>query len=204
MECFLVVDMQNDFMPGGPLGVPGADRIVPVINSLMNKFSLVIVTHDWHPYDHMSFVTSHPGRKVGEIINVKGVEQILWPVHCVRNTHGAELVTGLNKTTIESYFYKGTDKWIDSYSAFFDNARRKSTGLGEYLQSRNVREIAIAGVATDYCVLYTAVDALDLGFSVTIIEDACCGINLDPDDVKEAFATMKEKGAKIVSSKDII
>jgi nicotinamidase/pyrazinamidase len=204
MKAFLVVDMQHDFMPGGALGIAGADAIVPLINRLMEKFSLVVATLDWHPPDHVSFAINHPGKKVGDIVKVKGLEQILWPVHCVRNTHGAELVAGLKKEPIASFFYKGTDRSIDSYSAFFDNARLKSTGLSEYLKSRNVKEIVIAGVATDYCVLYSTLDALESGFSVTVVEDACRGIDREKDDVKKALGTMQEKGAKIISSEELL
>lgn len=203
MKILLVVDMQNDFMPGGALGVREGNEIIPIINKAINKFPLVLATQDWHPRDHVSFAANHPGKKVGEIIDVEGIPQILWPVHCVRQTHGAELVAGLHKEPIASIFYKGTDKWIDSYSAFFDNARKKATGLEEYLRSRNIHDIYIAGVATDYCVLYSAIDALDLGFSVKIIQDACRGINLKPDDVKEAIQAMEQKGAKIITSKEL-
>ncbi len=200
MKTLIIVDLQNDFMPGGSLGVPEADLIVPLINKIMPHFSLVLATQDWHPADHVSFATNHPGKKPGDVIEVKGISQILWPVHCVRNTKGAELVKGLNKEKIESIFYKGTDKWIDSYSAFFDNARRKSTGLYDYLHSRGIKEIHIVGVATDYCVLYSTLDALDLGLSVTVISDACRGINLYPGDVEEAFSKMMGKGARVLTS----
>lgn len=203
MSVLLIVDMQNDFMPGGALGVPGASECVPIINQLMERFELVLATQDWHPHDHMSFVTTHPGKKVGDIVVVEGVAQILWPVHCVRNTHGSELVPDLNKDPIESIFYKGTDKKYDSYSAFFDNARRKSTGLADYLQSRNVKKVVIAGVATEYCVLYTAIDAIDLGFKVAVVEDACRGIYLNPEDVNDALEIMRDKGVQFLSSKDI-
>jgi len=204
MKALIIVDLQNDFMPGGALGVPNGDQIIPLINALMPHFSLVLATQDWHPPDHVSFAAQHPGKKVGDIIDAKGIPQILWPTHCVRNTHGAELVSSLNKESIESVFYKGTDKWIDSYSAFFDNARRRSTGLGEYLQTRKIKDITIAGLATDYCVLYSTIDALDLGLSVTVVEDACRGINLQPSDVKDAFAEMKEKGAHLILSNEIL
>ncbi len=192
-RTLLIVDLQNDFMPGGPLGVPGADQIIPVINQFLPKFSVVLASQDWHPIDHVSFAANHPGKKPGDIVEAQGIEQILWPVHCVRNTKGAELVAGLNRDKIESNFYKGTDKWIDSYSAFFDNARRKSTGLFDYLKSREIKEIYICGVATDYCVLYSTIDALDLGLSVFVITDACRGIDLFPGDSESAFASMVRK-----------
>ncbi|MBI2743566.1 MAG: bifunctional nicotinamidase/pyrazinamidase [Chlamydiales bacterium] len=201
MRALLIVDMQNDFMPKGPLAVPNADRTVSLINSLMPKFSLVIATQDCHPADHVSFAQNHPGRKPGEMIKVRGIEQILWPVHCVQKTLGAELTKDLDRSRIETIFYKGTDKWIDSYSAFFDNARKRSTGLFDFLKLKGVTELFVCGVATDYCVLYSVIDALDLGLSVTVITDACSGIDLSPGDVDAAYATMSEKGAHLVTSK---
>lgn len=200
MKTLVIVDLQNDFMPGGALGVPAADEIVPIVNTLMPHFSLVLATQDWHPPDHVSFVANHPGKQAGDKIEVKGISQILWPVHCVQNTKGAELVPQLHTEKIESIFYKGTDRLIDSYSAFFDNAHRKSTGLYDYLKTRGVKEIHIAGVATDYCVLYSVLDALELGLSVTVITDACRGIDLNPGDVESALEKMVAKGAKITSS----
>ncbi len=200
MKTLLLVDLQNDFMPGGPLGVPEADKIIPLINNILPKFSLVVATQDWHPADHASFASNHPGKKPGDLVEVQGIEQILWPTHCVRSTKGAELVAGLRKEMIANIFYKGTDKSIDSYSAFFDNARRKSTGLFDYLKSNGVKEIYICGVATDYCVLYTTIDALDLGLSVFVISDACRGIDLYPGDCESAFASMVQKGAKLIPS----
>lgn len=195
--------MQNDFMPGGTLAVPNADKIVPVINQLMPHFSLVVATQDWHPQDHVSFAPNHSEKKPGDVVDIKGIPQILWPVHCVRNTRGAELVSTLDKDKIESLFYKGTNKWVDSYSAFFDNARQKSTGLHDYLVSRVVKEIYICGVATEYCVLYSVLDALELGWEVHVIVDACKGINLRSGDVDAALETMRSRGAKLTTSKAI-
>jgi nicotinamidase/pyrazinamidase len=200
MTALLIVDMQNDFMPGGTLAVPGADACVPIINRLMSECDLVLATQDWHPADHLSFAPNHPGKKVGDIVMVEGTAQILWPEHCVRNSHGAALVADLDQASISSIFYKGSDKHFDSYSAFFDNARRKSTGLADYLRSRRVKKIMVAGVAIDYCVLYTVIDAIDLGFKVTVVEDACRGINLQTGDVEQAFATMKALGAELIRS----
>ena len=198
MKTLLIVDMQNDFMPGGALAVPEGDALIPVINALIPQFSLVVATQDWHPEDHASFAANHPGKHPGDIVKVKGIDQILWPVHCVRNTLGAALVAGLDKEKIDVVFYKGTDKWIDSYSAFFDNQHGMSTGLGEYLKSHSVQELTIVGVATDYCVLYSAMDAVDLGFSVTVIQSACRGINLKSTDVENSFHAMAAKGVRLL------
>lgn len=202
MKALIIVDMENDFMPDGALGVKKADEIIPIINNLIPKFPLVVSVQDLHPPDHCSFAATHPGKKIGDVVDVKGVKQILWPVHCVRDTSGAELISSLNKGKISSHFYKGTDKWIDGYSAFFDNAHKKSTGLGEYLKSKSMKDIYLVGLATDYCILYSALDAIDLGFKVYVVRDACRPINLYPKDEEKAFAAMAAKGAKIIASGD--
>jgi nicotinamidase/pyrazinamidase len=200
MKALVIVDMQNDFMPGGALGVSGADRLIPIINALIPNFPLVVASQDWHPSDHISFASIHPGAKPGDQIPVEGGMQVLWPDHCVRDTFGAKLVKGLNQSQIAAYFHKGTDQNIDSYSAFFDNARRKSTGLGDYLRERGVTDVYLVGVATDYCVLYSAFDAIDLGFQVHVIVDACRSINLDPKDEERALASIAAKGGEVISS----
>lgn len=204
MKALIVVDMQKDFMPEGALGVPGADRIVPLLNSLMEKFPLVLATKDWHPPDHMSFAANHPGKKVGDVVEVQGISQILWPIHCVRNTEGSEFSEGLISDLFVSVFYKGTDKWIDSYSAFFDNAHKRSTGLADFLQSRGVKEVYLAGVALDYCVLYSALDAVEMGFSTFILYDACRSIKLHPKDEEMALAAMSAKGVQIITSDEVL
>lgn len=200
MKTLLIVDLQNDFMPGGALGVPQADQIAPLVNQIMPKFDLIIATQDWHPRDHVSFAENHPGKKPGDRIEVEGLQQILWPVHCVEHTRGADFVPTLHRETVKNIFYKGIDRLIDSYSAFFDNAHQKSTGLCDFLKARGVTELYICGVATDYCVLYSAIDALNLGFAVYILTDACRGIDRVPGDIETAFKTMEAKGAKMTSS----
>ncbi|NGX38611.1 MAG: Peroxyureidoacrylate/ureidoacrylate amidohydrolase RutB [Chlamydiae bacterium] len=178
MKVLIVVDMQNDFMPGGALGVAGADALVPIINELMKNFSIVVAVKDWHPKGHASFA--------------------IWPPHCVQETKGAEFVPGLNVDRFEKVFHKGTDLEIDSYSAFFDNAKARKTGLEEYLKSHQIDAITLVGMATDYCILYSAQDAVKLGFDVTVISDACRAINREPDDEKKAFDSMKSIGAKVI------
>lgn len=197
MSALIIVDMQNDFMPGGSLAVPKANEIVPLINAHMNAFPLVVATQDWHPLDHVSFISNHPGRHLKEEIVVEGTIQLLWPVHCVKNTWGSELVSSLHKEGISAFFYKGTDPQIDSYSAFFDNAHKRSTGLAEYLKSRAISKVYFAGVATDYCVLYSALDALQLGLEVVVLKEACRGINLHPQDVEKGLKRIEEAGGKI-------
>ena len=203
MNCLLIVDIQNDFLPGGALAVPEGDAVIPVINRLQDRFDLVLATQDWHPPDHGSFAASHPGHKVGDVIELDGVPQILWPVHCIQNSPGAQFSTALDTTRLARVFRKGVDRKIDSYSTFFDNAKRRSTGLADYLREQNVQEIFICGLATDYCVRFSALDALELSFPVTVVEDACRGVNLQPDDSLNALRELRKAGAKIQSSSEL-
>jgi nicotinamidase/pyrazinamidase len=197
VKTLLIVDLQCDFLPGGALAVPQGDRIVPVINRLMSEFQLVLATKDWHPSDHASFASQHPGRKIGDVIPLEGVEQILWPDHCVQETPGAEFAPGLDVRAIERTFFKGIDRKIDSYSAFFDNAHRRSTGLDDYLKDSGVIELAIVGLATDYCVQFTAIDAIELGYQVRVLAAGCRAVNLKPDDGRQALQVMRQAGAEI-------
>lgn len=199
MEALILVDVQYDFMPDGALGVKKADEVIPIINGFIGAFSLVIASQDWHPENHVSFAKTH-GKEVGEKVKVDGIEQILWPVHSVQHTHGAALVKELNKDRIHKYFHKGDDPGIDSYSAFFDNEHLRETGLDEFLREKNVTKIFLAGLTTEYCVLYTAMDGLDLGYEVAVILDACRGVNLDPNDEKHAVEKMRKAGVEIVHS----
>ncbi len=197
-SALIIVDMQNDFMPWGALPVKDANLIISIILKLAEHFNHIIATQDWHPEDHISFALNH-GKKPGEIIEVHHEKQVLWPAHCVQNTLGADLAPPLKKLKIEKIFYKGSNSFIDSYSAFFDNAKKKSTGLGEFLRSTKIKELFFAGVATDYCVKYSVLDAIELGFSVSVIKNACKGINLQPGDEEKAFEEMKAAGAKLVN-----
>ncbi len=203
MDALILVDLQNDFVPGGALPVKDGDKVIPVANSVQPHFELVVATRDWHPANHGSFAANHPGKKPGDIIELNGLQQILWPVHCVQNSHGAEFVAGLETAHISKIFFKGTDPGIDSYSALYDNAHRKSTGLGEYLRDQGVDTVYVLGLATDYCVKFTVLDALAEGFSVRLIEDGCRGVNLSPDDSTKAIAEMREAGAEIITSKEL-
>jgi nicotinamidase/pyrazinamidase len=199
MKAFVVVDVQNDFAPWGALPVPGGDQVVPVINRLQQQMSLVIATQDWHPKNHSSFA-SNQGRKPGEIVSINGRDQILWPDHCVQDTKGAAFIPGLNTTAFQRVFRKGVNPDVDSYSGFFDNDRRTETGLGRYLRDRSVTEVFIAGLATDYCVKYTAMDAGRLGFRTHVIEDACRGVELNNGDIDAALSEMTQAGIAIVKS----
>ncbi len=200
MKALIITDVQNDFCPGGALAVPEGDRIVPLVNRLQGRFELVLATQDWHPANHGSFAANHPGRTVGEVIDLNGLPQILWPVHCVQNTPGADFHPALDRRRIDRVFRKGTAAEIDSYSVFFDNGHRKSTGLGEYLKQQGVDEVYICGLTTDYCVKYSALDAAELGFKTHVIQDACRGVNLHPGDVEKAIEHMKTKGVAVLSS----
>lgn len=202
--ALIIVDLQNDFLPGGALAVKEGDKIVPLIDELLNqKFDAKVATKDWHPRDHASFAPNH-GKKPGDVIMLEGIEQILWPVHCVQGSKGSEFAPGWDTKKIEKIFYKGIDKTIDSYSTFFDNGHRRATGLADYLKSKKISDIYIAGLATDYCVKYSALDALHLGFNTNIITDACRGVNLKPSDTEQALKEMQEAGAHLVSLQEAI
>ena len=203
-KALVLVDIQNDFIPGGALAVPEGDRIVPICNELSRAFDLVIATQDWHPASHGSFAANHLGHKIGDVIDLHGLQQILWPVHCVQNTPGAAFVPALDTSRFDRVFQKGTDPNIDSYSGFFDNGHSKATGLGDYLKSRNVSDIYVCGLATDYCVKYTALDARGLGFNVWLIEDASRGVNLKPGDVNAAINEMRRAGVRVCGSSNVI
>lgn len=204
MDALVITDVQNDFCPGGALAVPGGDEIVPIANRLMPRFDLVVATQDWHPAEHASFAANHPGRQVGEIIEVEGLSQILWPVHCVQKTPGAELHPGLDRGGVHHYVFKGTGPAIDSYSAFFDNSRRRSTGLGGYLRQQGVSEVYVCGLATDYCVKFTALDAAELGFRTWLVRDASRGIDLKAGDIARAIGEMQSHGIRVVDSAELL
>jgi nicotinamidase/pyrazinamidase len=185
MDALILVDIQNDFCPGGSLAVREGDRVVPVANELQKKFELVVATKDWHPPNHSSF-------------------ESLWPPHCVQGTAGAEFVAGLDTTRLAHVFLKGTDAEVDSYSGFYDNEHRRSTGLGEWLRARGVTRVTVAGLATDYCVKFTALDALRLGFETTVVEDACRGVEVNAGDTARAVEEMRAAGARVVQSREIL
>jgi nicotinamidase/pyrazinamidase len=203
MKALIVVDVQYDFLPGGALAVPDGDQVIPVINELMPQFDLVVATQDWHPTGHGSFASSHPGKKPGDVTDLNGLKQVLWPDHCVQGTQGAELSDNLDRKEIRKIFRKGTDPGIDSYSGFFDNGHRKSTGLSDYLKSLEVNEVYIAGLAADYCVKFTALDAVQENFRTHLFIDATRAVNLQADDFEKAIQAMKEKGVDILKSPDI-
>jgi len=200
MRALILVDIQNDFCTGGALAVADGEAVVPLANQLMATADLVVATQDWHPADHGSFAINHPGRKPFELGDLAGLPQVLWPAHCVQWTGGAQFHPGLDTRRIDRAFAKGTDPTIDSYSGFFDNGRRKATGLGDWLIAKGVDEVMICGLATDYCVKATAVDAVQLGFRTLLAAPACRGVGLQAGDVPAALQAMRDAGVVIHGS----
>ncbi len=178
-SALIVIDVQNDFCPGGALAVPEGDQIVPGINALMDDFDTVVLTQDWHPAGHSSFASSHDGKAPYELIDMPYGPQVLWPDHCVLGSAGSDLHTNLDVTRANVIIRKGTNPAIDSYSAFFENDQETPTGLEGYLKTLGVTEITMVGLATDFCVQFSALDAARLGFKVTVREDLCRAIDLD-------------------------
>lgn len=198
MKVLLLIDIQNDFLPGGRLAVPEGDAIIPLVNALQPQFELVVATQDWHPAGHQSFASSHPGRAPFDQIDLHGRPQVLWPDHCLQASAGAELSPALDEHRIEAIFRKGTNPEIDSYSAFFDNDHRKSTGLTAYLRGRQVSAVYLAGLAGDFCVYYSALDALAAGFPTFIITDATRAISAE--GYRAALADLQRQGVHLVTS----
>lgn len=184
MNALILVDIQNDFCPGGALAVKEGDQIVPIVNKLQRLFPLVVATKDWHTADHSSFA--------------------IWPPHCVQDSSGAEFVEGLDTKRIAHVFLKGADQAIDSYSGFFDNEHLRATGLGDYLKDEGVTQVTIAGLATDYCVKFTALDAVQSGFKTSVVLDATRGVEVSPGDTARAVEEMKNAGVRVVQSEEVL
>lgn len=202
--ALLLVDIQNDFLPGGALAVADGDAVVPVANRLMSAFDHVIATQDWHPPQHKSFAVEHVGKQPFDTVDLDGLEQILWPVHCVQGTPGAGFASGLDIAPIDAVVRKGSDARIDSYSAFYDNGHRKATGLTELLREQGVDGVAVMGLAADVCVAYTVHDALAAGFKVWLVQDGVRGVNMQPDDTQRAITAMGAAGAIITDSQTLL
>lgn len=201
MKTLLLIDVQNDFMPGGSLAVKDGHAIVPIINRLQPHFEHVIASQDWHPPSHLSFVRNHQGRQVFEEIELNGLPQTLWPAHCVQATDGAKLHADLDTAQIAAIFRKGTDPEIDSYSTFYDNGHRKSTGLTGYLNELSVKTLYFCGLAADFCVYFSIQDALKAGFECVLIEDATRAI--DADNYQNLRQKLQAEGVKLISSQEI-
>lgn len=202
MKALVIIDVQNDFMPGGSLEVPEGDLIVPVINGIQEKFDLITITQDWHPQNHVSFASNHPEERPFNKIDVLGENQILWPDHCVQGTRGASFHPALETDGASAIFRKGMNPSVDSYSGFYDNRHQISTGLSGYLKDKKITELYFCGLAADICVYYSIIDALNEGFSSTLIEDASRPLN------NETFPFIKQdlitRGARIINSEEII
>ncbi|MCO4770659.1 MAG: bifunctional nicotinamidase/pyrazinamidase [Deltaproteobacteria bacterium] len=199
MDALIVVDLQNDFMDDGALPVDGAYDVVPLANEAMSRFDIVVATQDWHPPNHGSFADNHEGVQPGEVFELDGLDQVAWPAHCVQGDAGSEFVNGVHTDRFDAVFRKGTDPRVDSYSGFYDNGRRKSTGLTEWLRERGVARVCVLGVATDYCVKFTALDAASEGFATTLLLDGCAGVDMTPGDVDRAVDEMRAAGVSIGS-----
>lgn len=202
MNALLIVDLQNDFCPGGALAVPEGDAIVPVVNKLIDRFDIIIQTQDWHPPGHSSFASSHDGKNPYNTVELKYGTQVLWPDHCVQGTKGAEFHPGLKTNKTQVIIRKGFRNEIDSYSTFFENDQKTNTGLTGYLRERGITDLYTVGLATDFCVKWSILDGIDEGFNMYIIKDAVQGIDLD-GSLDAAWAEIKEKGATILTSDQV-
>lgn len=196
-RCLIIVDVQNDFLQGGALAVPKGNEIIPFINVIQDQYDLVVATQDWHPPNHGSFAANHQGRMPSEVMELNGLKQILWPVHCVQNSFGAKFSEQLKVEQVQKVFVKGTDPNIDSYSGFFDNGKLQSTGLHDYLQSQGIEEVTIVGLAADYCVKFTAMDAAELGYKVEVLRDGTRAVNLKPTDYEQSILEMESVGISV-------
>lgn len=194
----LVVDVQYDFLSGGALAVPNGDAVVPVIQRLQELFDSVVVTQDWHPPNHLSFAENHPGEPEGSIVSIHGIRQRLWPRHCVQFSRGAEIAEVVRAGRVSHIVRKGSNPEIDSYSAFFDNGRRHSTDLDAYLRQQEIREVFVCGLATDFCVKASALDAIALGYRTSVVLDACRGV--DESGTQAAVAEMDRAGVSVIGS----
>jgi len=201
-SCLVVVDVQNDFMPGGALAVPKGDEVVPVINRLAARFENIVLTQDWHPRGHASFASSHPGKKPFETVELSYGTQVLWPDHCVRGTQGAAFHAGLDVSQARLIIRKGYHRDIDSYSGFLEADRKTPTGLASYLKERKIRELYLCGLATDFCVAWTALDARAAGFEAVVIEDACRAIDLG-GSLARAWKDLETAGVRRLMAEDL-
>jgi nicotinamidase/pyrazinamidase len=202
-SALLVVDVQNDFCPGGALGVRDGDAVVAPINRLMARFRHVVLTQDWHPVDHVSFAANWPGRNVHDSVEVEGIEQTLWPIHCVSGSRGADFHAFLETRRASLVLRKGTRRALDSYSALFENDHRTPTGLEAWLRGVGASTLYLTGLATDYCVYRTAMDALLLGFEVAVVIDCVRGVDIPAGGIERRLESMRKAGALLVHSAGI-
>ena len=196
MKTLVIVDVQNDFIKGGSLEVPEGQNVIEPINNIIKDYDLVIATKDWHPKDHVSFASNHKDKNIGDVIKVNGIDQTLWPDHCIQNSFGSDFPSNLDVSNVQKIIFKGNDSSIDSYSGFFDNRNIRATGLSEYLKQNGVLQVDCVGLATDYCLKYTALDSLSEGFQTRVIIDCIRGI--DEKGCEMALEEMKSKGIKLI------
>lgn len=199
-HALLLVDLQHDFLPGGALAVADGDAVLaPALRHIESgRYDVIVATQDWHPPGHESFASAHAGGEVGTLTELHGLPQVLWPDHCVQGSRGAELHPSLPLDRIDAIFQKGTDPTVDSYSGFFDNGRRHDTGLSAFLRDRQVTRVTVLGLATDYCVKWTALDARSEGFDVRLLTEASRGVELNPGDVERALGELRAAGVEVV------
>lgn len=199
-SALIVIDIQNDFCPGGALAVQEGDEVIPVANTWMRheEIELVVASQDWHPPDHLSFAAMHEGSSPGDVVDLDGLEQVLWPVHCVQGSQGARFAPGLTIERFDAVFQKGVDRRIDSYSAFFDNGHRRSTGLGDFLRDEQVERCVFVGLALDYCVKYSALDARREGFAAEVVLAGTRAVNLRPGDGDHALDELRAAGVRMI------
>jgi nicotinamidase/pyrazinamidase len=196
MKALVIIDVQNDFLLNGSLEVPSGDDVIEPINEIISNYTLVVATKDWHPLDHVSFASNHPGKKIGDIIKINNIDQILWPEHCIQESRGSDFPTTLNFKTINKIIYKGTNSQVDSYSGFHDNGKISSTGLSDYLKANNVTSIDYVGLVTEYCVKFTVFDSIKEGFKTRVILKGIKSINLEESN--KALEEMKLKGIDLL------
>ncbi|MDP6446402.1 MAG: bifunctional nicotinamidase/pyrazinamidase [Pirellulaceae bacterium] len=204
MDALILIDIQNDFLPGGALAVPDGDQVIDVANRVRAAFEMIAATQDWHPANHGSFASNHPGGEVGELAELDGLPQVLWPDHCIQQSLGAEFAAELDSSRWSRVVPKGCDVNVDSYSGFFDNGQRAATELHDFLQSIDVDAVFVMGLATDYCVKFTALDAVKLGYRTHLILDGCRGVDLQPGDIERAVEEMRNAGVAITSSSELM
>ena len=196
MNALILIDIQNDFLPGGSLEVPNGDEIIDNVNSIMDNYNIVVATKDWHPKNHISFASNHKNKKVGQKIKINNLDQMLWPDHCIKDSKGSEFPEKLDSHKIHKIFYKGVDSNIDSYSGFYDNGKIRSTGLSNFLKKSNINQVDIVGLATDYCVKYSSIDAYNEGFKTQVL--CCCVRGISVETTETAFKEMKDMGISII------
>jgi nicotinamidase/pyrazinamidase len=201
--ALLIIDVQNDFCPGGSLAVPEGDEVIPVINSISSAFPFVVATRDWHPAGHISFASTHSGKEPMETTTVDGIEQILWPEHCVQGSEGAAFRQGLDTRPVNLVLHKGTKQGLDSYSAFFENDKSTATGLHYMLQGHGFDTVAVCGLAADVCVYFTAMDARKLGLNTYLIEDGTRGVDVPEGSIDRTRNDMRDAGVSFIKSSEI-